>query len=145
MKKRGVTFRAWDKRDKRMLYQDDIKISYAQNTDIYLTDLCTFFDSLNDRIYKDGFKVSDGIPDNRYILLENTGLTDKNGKDIYEGDIIEYHPKKPEVIGFEDGSFIQSFVGRDPEEDGAVIILNKYSVTRSVILGNIYENPELLK
>lgn len=80
----------------------------------------------------------DSIP-----LMQYTGIKDKNGKEIYEGDVVEYqhHEEMKEVlrqrssIGFSEGSFVcpewGEFVSDSQLEDCEVI-------------GNIYENPELL-
>lgn len=79
-----------------------------------------------------------------FHFMQYTGLKDKNGKEIYEGDILNmtYHGSvyivKPEikgVIGFENAAFI---VGEDRVPLGRI--------GRSLeVIGNIYENPELLE
>ena len=85
----------------------------------------------------------------RFIVEQYTGLKDKNGKKIYEGDVVEVNTKKSgrdtcEVLwnesipGFEMMSFdgeIYSFfdIGVDYEWESIEVI------------GNIHENPELLE
>jgi uncharacterized phage protein (TIGR01671 family) len=79
------------------------------------------------------------------ILMEFTGLLDKNGKEIYEGDIVKCeqimalvkYVVEPAIAGF---VFDQDNCGAYREyavKDGTAI---HYEV-----IGNIYENPELLK
>ena len=84
------------------------------------------------------------------ILMQSTGLFDRNGKEIFEGDIITNGPdvmcmKRHNTLGFyveEKGKveFIaDSAVLEDFEEDAKEI------ADRLEIIGNIYENTELLE
>jgi len=70
---------------------------------------------------------------------QSTGLKDKNGKEIYEGDILESNHKlfRFEVIWSEDWAMFT--VKGDSVE--ALIRWDTYCE----VIGNIYENPELLK
>lgn len=63
-----------------------------------------------------------------------TGLEDKNGKRIFEGDILSFRAGRTHVVRFEDGAFIL--------EDSAIPI--PFAI-KSEIIGNIHDNPELLK
>lgn len=91
---------------------------------------------------------TDENPDGRWeddsIFLQYTGLKDKNGKEIYEGDIInvvkshEYDPFYGDyVVGFEKGCFS---ITRD---DLAEYLWNYHMA--SEVVGNIYENPERIQ
>ena len=69
-----------------------------------------------------------------FDLMQFTGLLDKNGKDIYEGDILSFNSRPPVgSVSFHSGSYWV-----------ADAVLGRASVQGEVI-GNIYENPELLK
>ena len=63
-----------------------------------------------------------------------TGLEDKNGKRIFEGDILSFRAGMTHVVRFEDGAFIL--------EDSAIPI--PFAI-KSEIIGNVHDNPELLK
>lgn len=89
-------------------------------------------------------------------LMQFTGLMDKNGKEIYEGDIVKYKylsgfscededykihgiEQKPKVVEFKDGEFYPKET-YNYCEDG--FYASRYFDFE--IIGNIYENPELL-
>lgn len=88
-----------------------------------------------------------------FILMQCTGLKDKNDKLIYEGDIME------EKYGYADGSSIIATVmfGEHPDDEDYnyhlgfflskifTCPLNKDVANKLEIIGNIYENAELLK
>ncbi len=71
-----------------------------------------------------------------------TGLYDKNGKEIYEGDIVKLTQTYYEVIGkivYENTEFCLYV----PEEDTTYNFFPKDC--RCTVIGNIHDNPELLK
>lgn len=70
------------------------------------------------------------------LLVEYTGLHDKNGKEIYEGDIVK-RTKAWEVLWMGYGWWLRNI------KDGASFPLGRYEVYE--VIGNIYENPELLE
>jgi len=75
----------------------------------------------------------------QYILMQYTGLKDKNGKEIYEGDIVEHQIP---VLGTDRKEVIWDKIGFTLK--GYKSELNNPMATFKVI-GNIYENPELCK
>ncbi len=77
-------------------------------------------------------------------LMQVTGLYDKNGKEIYEGDVFG----SPEILRCvvekePDGAYILRFI--HPKMKGKKISILDEKVSKSPIIGNIYENPELIK
>lgn len=72
-----------------------------------------------------------------------TGLYDKNGKEIYEGDIIKGFDITVEVWYSEDKAcFIAEM--KEPQND-MVDILGGYDTARMEIIDNIYDHPQLIK
>ena len=63
-----------------------------------------------------------------------TGLKDKDGKRIFEGDILSLRTGRPHVVRFENGAFIL--------EDSAIPM--SFAIKFDII-GNVHDNPELIK
>lgn len=110
-----------------------------------------------DHIQSGLYFINDDLAEYGDRLMQYTGLKDKNGKEIYEGDIVKYkdencekcgisHKKSAEVIWHEmgfwalSGGLGQLSVNRSNIEKGSIIEQFNYLE----IIGNIYENPELL-
>lgn len=84
---------------------------------------------------------------NNYILMQWTGLKDKNGKEVYEGDIVETVTASGnpfgtiDVVRYQDGGF--KLV--DDTDSLLPIYIGDKEVTSIEVIGNIYEHPHLLK
>jgi len=125
---REIKFRAWDKKENKM--QQVAQILYGHEASNYPLSV-DFFRSVKSRSIKD------------IELMQYTGLKDKNGVEIYEGDIVmiydaresESFPMFSEKVIFEKGKFMT-------EGEFDLYDTDNYSYE---LIGNIFENKELLK
>lgn len=81
-----------------------------------------------------------------YVIMQSTGLVDKNGEEIYEGDIIKFdgkYTKAKRLIRYskQEGRLVACYT--DFVYD--YCDFNKDWISQWEVIGNIYENPELLK
>ena len=118
---REIKFRLWDKTQEKMHY-DNFQITFNGQ----LAGTFGLFPSAST------------------LILQYTGLKDKNGKEIYEGDIIEGHKATSETwynfkssVFFQDGCFTIE-VAKDYHPC-------LYECSNIEIIGNIYENLKFLK
>ena len=104
----------------------------------------------NDRtiiIYFDRFGNKCRIFVDPSTIGEYTGLKDKNGERIFEGDILRqaYHPEEDVIIEWHDGRF--KFRKRNKPKDYGYesLCCVQNTVDYLKVIGNIHDNPELLK
>jgi len=83
----------------------------------------------------------DFVDPNDVILMQCTGLKDKNGTLIYEGDIVKDQDGKIYNIKWND--CYAYFVLWD-SDDIEYYTFEEFNLTKLEVIGNIYENPELL-
>ena len=97
--------------------------------------------------YADGHTVFDHAEVSSGTLCQFTGLCDKNGKKIWENDILMAHLDEsyPEDVTYETVEWnVAGWVGH---ETGSVDrqYLNKFDLEHYEVVGNIFNNPELLQ
>ena len=113
---RTIKFRAWDESQKYMAKQGTHDLETIQS----------FFFHFGD-----------------CQLMQFTGLTDKNGVEIYEGDIVkvDIFTKNYCIVFGESKKWGASF---QYKSDYSIYYLTENFAKDCVVVGNIYENPELL-
>ncbi|WP_280149931.1 YopX family protein [Bacillus subtilis] len=116
---REIKFRVWDIVWKKMLTHEDLWD--APFNELFIS-----------------------TPDQRpYNIMQYTGLKDRNGREIYEGDIVVDGRENSAEVVFDDGCFcVIGYLGdlrTHPLRDSL------FCGERFEVIGNIYENPELLE
>lgn len=124
-----LRFRAWLKKEQKMDNEID-HISW-----------------LEDELYCIGDGITYMVSAEDLVLMQSTGLVDKNGKEIFEGDIVRQVRTQPTTEN-------ETITGVVTMIEGAWLIMNDNEQLASYlwsetdgneIIGNIYENPELLE
>jgi hypothetical protein len=86
------------------------------------------------------------IPMESYLLMQYTGLKDKNGVDLYEDDILESDSGGRYRVVWNDCIFGPSWEMKFlPDYGGDYNTFADYPAFEMAIIGNAYENPELLE
>lgn len=127
-------FRAWISEADTMV--NDLKGIDFENETVVLRKL----------YYEDGFPVETEVFEveiGNAILMQSTGLLDKNGKEIFEGDIVRFFDSLYTVFyDISEGSYRLK-----PHDDRWVVdYMSNFSSEETLeVIGNIYENPEFLE
>jgi len=126
---RDLKFRIWDSFNAVMMRQEE---------DRYADSLC--------KIWVDYDILING--ENDPIMMQFTGLTDRNGIEIYEGDIMSYKNSFPEddnknyfIVWNENGYWAIRYKHWDKK---TTCRIDAFQRENGEVIGNIYENPELL-
>ncbi|MDU6797134.1 MAG: YopX family protein [Streptococcus agalactiae] len=120
-----LRFRAWLKKEQKMDNEID-HISW-----------------LEDELYCIGDGITYMVSAEDLVLMQSTGLKDKNGKEIFEGDIVKMskdvysEPTYYEVVRHRGGAY-----RLESKKHGCELWLRHADCE---VVGNVYENPELLE
>lgn len=147
---RQLKFRIWDKQNKKWL-ENSSSFHCSSNWTI-----CPFTGNVVDYVgafdgdHGDFFTASPAadyywqgatiIKEPRYVIRQYTGLKDKNEKEIYEGDILEYQSHDPKYA-----KCIVRWTQEHEDNHPGFVIHDSYSqYGKPEVIGNIFENPELI-
>ncbi len=118
-----IKFRAWNKEEKCMIK----KLYFVYETENGLNSL-----------YNDKDQCLD---EDEYVLMQFTGVKGKDGVELYEGDIVKGALKdEVYIIEFFGGCFCYHRIGKENGWSN----FNRESYGNFKVIGNIYENPEML-
>ena len=129
-------YRTWIKTEKRMIETDDL-LDIDYENEVVMTQQVYFENGLPDDRDLDNF-VFDEIE-----LMQSTAMVDRNGNIIFEGDIVKMakdvysEPTYYEVVRHRGGAY-----RLESKQHGCELWLRH---TDCEVVGNVYENPELLE
>lgn len=136
---REIKFRVWDKEYKNMFPVFTLSIGTQEvlGDPQYASNLYNIHFVNGGGVYR---KIDD------VILMQYTGLKDKNGKEIYEGDILFKFgiDDAPYVVKFGEQSISHDWQGVGFYTEYGGEIANIFGGSYVEVIGNIYENPDLL-
>lgn len=143
---REIKFRAWNKNECKMAEVIEVTFNIIFKTIKHT--LVRYRYKLDNGKIEDESEYIDEAGCGNIVLMQYTGLKDKNEKEIYEGDIIEggyLNPlnneliSKKYVVEYENAQFRGKLIGHSPYGDTSLYFI------KGEIIGNIYNNKELLE
>lgn len=145
---RDLKFRAWNSVLKEMNEVTSLRMYKNNITGIVMSKV-----GVKNPIKEGWFNITKSDEIEKVILMQFTGLLDKKGIEIFEGDIIKYKRRwEPDMekieigfIYFDAPSYWISLNEDRTHTTGIINILHADKITKCEVIGNIYENPELMK
>ena len=132
---REIKFRVWDKKNNKMTKLDEIcfdKMENIENIGVYK--YATEFYIFGNPYFHYMLKLDE------FILMQYTGLKDKNGREVFEKDIVKKY-NSIGIIEFTEGCFVIDWI-KNPDCWNNIL---KYHLPEAETIGNKFEEPELLE
>lgn len=136
---REIKFRAWHKAERKMC---DVQIINFDKG-AFLLGINPGKDEIGYKYYVKAPKDGRFCTFDEFELLEYTGLKDKSGKEIYEGDILENPINLKGVIEHHEGRFVWKY--RNKRGIELLAVIDSGLMKNKSIIGSIYQTPELIK
>ena len=138
---REIKFRTWDSVHNKMIYLKDVALcGYDNEFDIY--ELYFEENNLKCRGYDDFDDDFGGtiVNETELPIMEYTGLKDKNGIEIYEGDIVKYEGENTSYVVMFDPTGYWCLDGNGARNSEMLYYEDVFKYLE--IIGNIYENEK---
>lgn len=141
---REIRFRAWDKATNEMIVEG-----------FHVFGEYTLFNIIGQYLLENALGKGSLERYNDVEVMQFTGLKDKNGKEIYEGDILRLHNEEEDYgmgpnyhyrqVFYKGGAFCVDWEFGEYDRTAIGWALDKWGLDMSTeVIGNIHENPELL-
>ncbi len=130
---REIKFRAWDSNLKKMRYTYDDKQTFAIDF------------SGNPFSYSHGNAPFTHWAWDDLSLMQYTGLKDKNGKEIYEGDILRLRNASNWEVQYVPEKCRYMIVHPENNPKGFALTNSNIKADNPEVIGNVYESPDLIK
>jgi len=140
---RDIKFRAWDDKKKQWLLGYD----YGSLGGFSLFGECVMMGEW-EGVLRTFFSERGDYKFENLKVMQYTGLKDKNGKEIYEGDIYKTNNGGSlHLVSYRTGAFCGSYIGSDEKPEPLGWTNNEEDRNQNwlEVIGNIYKNPDLLK
>lgn len=138
---RNIKFRAWDTKKKKWLDSSEYQLGWINN-ELVINPVYNGKGYMDEE-WSSSVDLESDLSDH-VELMQYTGLLDKNGKEIYEGDILQYNYQNYKSSHLETIKWYENGFFHFQNEDVLFGCKASMSSVYYEIIGNIFENPELL-
>lgn len=126
---KDILYRAWNVENKELVYFNPEKV-------------------LKDQYQAEALLNLMFNPEMSGLLMQYTGLKDRNGVEIYESDVLKHPSGETFVVEWRDSycAFRACYIENDGvTDDDSNLALQVDDMGQAIVIGNIYERPDLMK